>query len=177
MSADERRAEVLEAALIEFARGGLYGATTSAIAKRVGVSQPYLFRLFPTKHAIFTATMEYCFHRIERELRAAAEGLHGPQSLSAMRERYRTLLKDTALLQFQLQIYATALDDAHIRELGRTCWARLWRVFSEISGGDPETIATFFGRGLLANVLVAFDIPFGTGELLASSVDEWAVQA
>src|SRR5438105_3656723 len=110
MSADERRAQVLDAALIEFARGGFYGTSTAAIAKRVGVSQPFLFRLFPTKHALFTATVEYCFDRFTREFRDAGQGLTGEQALDAMRLRYGVLLKDTALLQFQLQTYAISLD-------------------------------------------------------------------
>ena len=48
-TADERRVEILEAARAEFALKGLYGASTDTIARRAGLSQPYLFRLFGTK--------------------------------------------------------------------------------------------------------------------------------
>ena len=48
-TADERREAVLTAAAREFARKGLHGASTDAIAKDAGISQPYLFRLFGTK--------------------------------------------------------------------------------------------------------------------------------
>ena len=37
-TADERRAEVVRAALTEFAAGGYAGTSTEAIARRVGVS-------------------------------------------------------------------------------------------------------------------------------------------
>ncbi len=60
MSAEERRESVIRAATTEFARGGYHGTSTEAIAKRVGVSQPYLFRLFPGKQAIFLAAAERC---------------------------------------------------------------------------------------------------------------------
>ena len=45
-TAEERREEIIEAAFAEFAEHGLHGTSTDAIARRVGVSQPYLFRLF-----------------------------------------------------------------------------------------------------------------------------------
>ncbi|MEU3780902.1 MULTISPECIES: helix-turn-helix domain-containing protein [Streptomyces] len=55
ISARERRKNVVRAAIAEFALKGYYGTSTEAIAKRVGVTQPYLFRLFPGKKAIFVA--------------------------------------------------------------------------------------------------------------------------
>jgi AcrR family transcriptional regulator len=48
-TAEERREAVLEAARYEFAQHGMHGASTDAIARRAGISQPYLFRLFGTK--------------------------------------------------------------------------------------------------------------------------------
>ena len=48
-SAQERREEIVEAALVEFAAHGLDGGSTETIAKAVGISQPYVFRLFGTK--------------------------------------------------------------------------------------------------------------------------------
>ena len=48
-TADERREEVLAAAVEEFGRAGFHGASTDAIARRAGISQPYLFRLFGSK--------------------------------------------------------------------------------------------------------------------------------
>jgi len=49
MTAAERKASILDAALVEFAERGLDGASTEAIAARAGISQPYVFRLFGTK--------------------------------------------------------------------------------------------------------------------------------
>ena len=48
-TAEQRRDEILDAALVEFAERGLHGASTEAIARRAGISQPYVFRLFGTK--------------------------------------------------------------------------------------------------------------------------------
>ena len=84
MSADERREAVLDAAMIEFGLGGYVGTSTESIARRVGVSQPYLFRLFPSKKAIFLAAVERCFDRIQALFETAAEGLTGDAAMSAM---------------------------------------------------------------------------------------------
>ena len=56
-TAEERRVDVLDAALIEFATYGLHGASTVNIAERAGISQPYVLRLFGTKKALFLETL------------------------------------------------------------------------------------------------------------------------
>ncbi|MGR7000020.1 TetR/AcrR family transcriptional regulator [Yinghuangia aomiensis] len=92
MTADERRASVIRAAMSEFARGGLHGTSTAAIAKRVGVSQPYLFRLFDDKKALFLATVDYCFTRLRDTFDRAVEGLEGAGAMHAMAHAYTDLL-------------------------------------------------------------------------------------
>jgi len=51
--AAERRDALIEAAVHHFAHGGLQGTKVSAIAADVGVAQPYVFSLFPTKRDLF----------------------------------------------------------------------------------------------------------------------------
>ena len=55
-TAEERREEILEAARYEFAARGLHGTSTEDIARRAGISQPYVFRLFGTKKELFMAS-------------------------------------------------------------------------------------------------------------------------
>src|SRR3954466_7495653 len=71
LTADERRAEIIEAAVKAFAQGGLDGTSTDDIARIAGVSQPYLFRLFGTKRELFLAAVGRCFDRIGDALDAA----------------------------------------------------------------------------------------------------------
>ena len=63
LTAGERREAVLEAAMAEFAHGGLHGTSTEAIAARAGISQPYLFKLFGTKKELFLGTISLGFRR------------------------------------------------------------------------------------------------------------------
>ena len=64
MSAAERREAILAAAVEEFAASGFAGATTADIAKRAGISQPYVFRFFPTKKDLTLAVIDRCMSRI-----------------------------------------------------------------------------------------------------------------
>src|ERR671922_2354825 len=94
MSAEERRESVIRAAIAEFAQRGYYGTSTEAIAKRVGVSQPYLFRLFPGKKAIFLAAAERCVEDTIRTFEEASKGLEGEEARQAMANAYTKVIAE-----------------------------------------------------------------------------------
>lgn len=159
MSADERREVVLRAAMIEFGLGGYVGTSTEAIARRVGVSQPYLFRLFPSKKALFLATVERCFTRITAMFEVAAAGKTGEEALMAMGAAYNGLLDDRGLLQMQLQMWATACQDDEVRDAARRGMSGLWATSARLSGADEDRVMRFMASGMLLNVLAAMDLP------------------
>ena len=116
-TAEQRREAVLDAAKIEFARHGLHGASTDAIARRAGISQPYLFRLFGTKKELFLALNEACFAETLQVFREAASGKSGDEALRAIGDAYRGLIEsDRTMLQGQLQSYAASVEDVEVRE-------------------------------------------------------------
>jgi AcrR family transcriptional regulator len=158
MPATERREMVLEAAVAEFAARGLAGTSTEDVARRAGISQPYLFRLFPTKKALFLALVERCFRRIEGAFTAAAADLTGDEAMTAMADEYERLLDDRTLLLLQMQIYA-ACGDPEIREVARTGYKHLWEMVERITGLPFQTVVDFFAVGMLMNVGAALDLP------------------
>jgi AcrR family transcriptional regulator len=158
MTADERRELVLEAALSEFAVGGLRGTSTEDVARRAGISQPYLFRLFPTKKELFLALVERCFRRVEAAFKEAAEDLTGEAALEAMGNAYESLLEDRTLLLLQMQAYA-ACDDPAIRAAARAGYKELWMVVERLTGLPFERVVEFFAMGMLMNVAAAMDLP------------------
>lgn len=157
MSAEERREAVLEAALVEFAAGGLDGTSTENVARRAGISQPYLFRLFASKKSLFLALVERCFARVSAEFAAAAGDLTGEEALAAMGDAYSRLLADRTLLLVQLHSYA-ACDDPDVREKTRAGFRDLWLLVERISGVPYERIVGFFAMGMLMNVAAAMDL-------------------
>src|SRR3954454_15218082 len=89
LTAAERRDEILDAALIECAERGLHGTSTERIAKRAGISQPYLFRLFGTKKELFIATIELCMQDMLALFRASAGGKTGRDALTRIGDAHR----------------------------------------------------------------------------------------
>jgi AcrR family transcriptional regulator len=158
MSAGERREAVVDAAMIEFGLGGYVGTSTESIARRVGVSQPYLFRLFPSKKAIFLAAVERCFDRIQTLFETAADGLTGDEAMSAMGTAYNGLLDDRKILQMQLQMWATACNDEEVRDATRRRMGRLLATVERLGGLDEQRLTQFMGYGMLLNVMGAMDI-------------------
>src|SRR5690349_19517513 len=73
LTADERRADIVEVAIRAFASSGLHGTSTEDIARLAGVSQPYLFRLFGTKRDLFVAALDRMFGRLRAEFEDAAD--------------------------------------------------------------------------------------------------------
>ena len=155
-TADERREEILQAAERVFAARGLHGTPTMEIAKAAGISQAYLFRLFPTKAELFGALVQRCNDRIERTFSDAAAAAHaaGEPVMDAMGKAYVGLLADRHLLLNQLHSYA-ACDDPKIREQMRHGFARLVELVERETGADPQQVHDFFARGMLLNVLAA----------------------
>ena len=158
MSAGERREAVLEAAVTEFAARGLAGTSTEDVARRAGISQPYLFRLFPTKKALFLALVERCFQRIANSFAAAAGDKTGDEALAAMGDEYERLLEDRTLLLLQMHAYA-ACEDPDIREATRAGYKRLWSMVERVSGLPFDQVVAFFAMGMLINVAAAMDLP------------------
>jgi AcrR family transcriptional regulator len=91
-SKEERREEILDAAQAVFAAKGLHGASTEEIARLAGISQPYIFRLFGTKKALYTVVVARCFRMTLEEFQRAAEGKRGIEALHAIGRAYAQLL-------------------------------------------------------------------------------------
>src|SRR6266705_3606973 len=145
-SAEQRREEILDAAMIEFAEKGLYGTSTDDIARRVGVSQPYLFRLFGTKKDLYIAAVERCMENTLAMMRTAAGGKVGEDALQAIGDAYQSrLVTDPTSLRMQLNSYV-ACNDPDVCEVVRTGYGRLVEFVEQASGAEPATISATFGE-------------------------------
>ena len=156
-SADERRDEILDAAMVEFAERGLHGGSTEEIAKRAGISQPYVFRLFGSKKELFKASTARCLRETLETFQRAAEGKRGEEALKAMGAAYEELLVDRTRLRAQMQAYA-ACDDADIREVVRNGYGDIVAYVERVSGLPAEDVTRFFATGMLMNVMASMDL-------------------
>jgi AcrR family transcriptional regulator len=171
-TAGERREAVLEAARHEFAQHGLHGASTDVIARKAGISQPYLFRLFGSKKTLFIAVNDACFQETLDLFRAAASGTSGREALDAIGSAYGELIEsDRMMLQGQLQAYSAAVNDEEIRAAVARGYGRLVDYVEAVSGADKPTVAAFFAKGMLMNVLAAMQY-----SLSQEPKDSWAAR-
>ncbi|HEY9337948.1 TetR/AcrR family transcriptional regulator [Kribbella sp. NPDC004138] len=170
MSGRERRVQILGIAEEEFAAAGLSGASTETIARRAGITQAYVFRLFGTKKLLFLECVDAAFERMRLAMVAAAGGASGIEALTAMGQEYNAMLADRTTLLLQLQgTAAAAAGDGEVRDAVRASFARLWQSVADTAQLDPVTVKAFLAFGMLLNTSAALDLP---------EVDEpWSHQA
>jgi len=163
--AAERRDALIEAAMHEFARGGLHGTKVSQVARAVGVAQPYVFALFPTKIDLFLAAVRRGFEGVEKDFEVTAKRFEekgpaeeGEDVLHAIgRAYFDSLNEDRDRLLLQLQAYA-ACEEPGVREAVRGLYAGVIEKARELSGADDERLDEFFSGGMYLNVLAALGI-------------------
>ena len=165
LSAEERREAILEAALVCFADHGAHGMSTEAIARAVGISQPYVFRLFGTKKELVKATIERCMRGMLELFHAAAAGKTGEDVLHAIGEAYVQWASNPTYLRAQMQSYV-ACEDEEIREVVGKGFRDLFEYVERASGLPPARISKLFAEGMLLNVVAALH--------LTESPEPWA---
>jgi AcrR family transcriptional regulator len=164
--AAERRNALIEAAVHHFAHGGLHGTKVSAIAAEVGVAQPYVFSLFPTKRDLFLAAVDRSFEKVATLFEQAAADFEedGPREadedkLNAIGHAYMDAIGDNPdQLLLQLQGYAACGDDPGIQTAVRRNYARLVQLARKLTGADDERLDGFFQMGMWCNVAAALGI-------------------
>ena len=159
-TAEERRETVLHTAIGTFAARGYFGTTTTEVAKQAGISQAYVYRLFPNKETLFVAVVEHCFARVRGCLEQAvaeADGAAAPAVLAAMGDAYAKLVVDKDLVLLQLHAQAAAVSEPAVREAVQRGYARVVEYVRGASGAGEEDVQTFFARGMLCHLIVSVD--------------------
>lgn len=156
MSGDQRREQILAAAIEVFAEGGYAGTTTDQVARAAGVSQPYVVRLFGSKQRLF---LEAYRHTTERVLGAMAAVEPGPGAVERTGRAYVELMADRDLLR--VLMHGFTAEDPEVTALARHTLGEVFRLFRDrVEPSDPdgdETARRFVADGMLINVLLSSD--------------------
>jgi AcrR family transcriptional regulator len=159
-TAEERRETVLRTAIGAFAARGYFGTTTTEVAKAAGISQAYVYRLFPSKESLFVAVVQHCFVRVRESLEvgAATAKSGSPEAvLYAMGDAYAHLISDSDLLLVQMHAQAAAVSEPAVRDAVRAGYARLVEYVRGASGGDERQVQDFFAAGMLCHLVASMD--------------------
>ena len=117
MNAAARREALIDIACGVFARSSYRGTTTKAIAAEAGVTEPILYRHFPSKRDLYLACLDAAWARVQGVWTKALAGEPDPGGwLQAMGVAYLSAKdKRARLVDLWIQALSEASDDPHIR--------------------------------------------------------------
>ncbi|MER7547165.1 TetR/AcrR family transcriptional regulator [Actinomadura sp.] len=158
-TSEERREQVIEAGIAVFAEYGLHATKTADIAKRAGISQPYIYALFDDKKALFIACLQRAREQIRDSFAAAWEVRDTPEeTLAAVSRNLQRTQPSTEARRCQLQGYAASADP-EIRSFMRRGFMEVSDHIAERTGADRATVARFMAAGNLLNLGMVLDLP------------------
>jgi AcrR family transcriptional regulator len=120
LPAEERRQQILDAAIAVFALRGFTAAGTAEIAAAAGIGEPTIYRYFPNKLELYTATIRYSADVIMEAWRRIAEENEDPLNALLMLGQWyhQSMLQRPEILRLRFR----SIMDAG--ELGLLDWAR-----------------------------------------------------
>jgi len=162
LSAPERRAAIVAAALRVFSEGSYAGATTAQIAREAGISEPILYRHFGSKKELYFACLDTVWGELRDSLRVKMDEL-GP--IDAWRELGPSTMRrlKAVVPNLWMQAITEAGEDPEIRRFVRRHMREVHDFFADAlrrlqdAGGiprdrDPNAEAwVFVGGSLLAS--------------------------
>ncbi|MFD3509638.1 TetR/AcrR family transcriptional regulator [Nocardia sp. NPDC058666] len=159
MTASQRSAQVLEAAIQAFSESGYAATKTDEIARLAGVSQPYVIRLFGTKQQLFVACLLEVCARIEEVFRGAeiAPDADPTQALHALGKGFEVFLAERELPLVLLHGVAASADPIigdHMRER----FGRMYQLIGDLTGADTAACREFVATGMLLTIMTAMQV-------------------
>jgi AcrR family transcriptional regulator len=158
-----RRADIISAAIQVFAEIGYYRATTAQVAERAAISQPYIFRFFPTKEALLTTALEVSWGRIIESFRQVVESTSSERLERDLITAYEKILEGYRNEIF-LQMQAQTIQEDSIREAMRNGFREVRQIVLEafhkaaITNPEERTML-FLARGMICNLAEAINMP------------------
>ncbi len=168
-SHDIRRQEIVEATLDLAAEQGLKKLTTQAIAERVGIAQPTIFRHFKSRDAIFGAVIGWVAENIFRVLdQLESEQLAADQRLHRLLQRQLAFAgrrRGIPRLLFSDRLHVESPElKAAVREIYQRIIARIAGLLRE---GQME--------GCFRNDLDAEQTALFIGALMQGTILRWSM--
>jgi AcrR family transcriptional regulator len=158
MRSEDRRELILEAATAVFGERGYVGATTDAVARAAGVSQPYVVRMFGTKETLFLEVLHRALDKLLVTFRAAlADGIAADEGAEATGHRigmaYGDLLSDRGLLLSLMHAFILGSDPV-IGKAAREGFLEVYKFLRFEAGFSPVEADDFLAHGMMMNTMV-----------------------
>ncbi|GGB74625.1 MULTISPECIES: TetR/AcrR family transcriptional regulator [Staphylococcus] len=157
----KRKNEILEASLIAFSKNGYFKTTTAHIATIAGISQPYVFKFFKTKEALFIAALNQAFERIIESFEQIKS--NNADIVEDMITAYETI-SNKYPNEVNIQVIAFSVTEENIQNTVRTGLLKIrdyaLKRFENENVNNPENeVTTFLARGILCNISQFINLP------------------
>jgi AcrR family transcriptional regulator len=157
---EARCSEILDAAVVCFARSGFHKATMRDIVRESGLSAGAIYNLFSSKQEIVAAIAA---RRHEEERRVFEQALKQPtvaKSLGAIRDHFLSELnspKQRMRRRVTVQLWAEGQHDSKLQKVARGTFEKPYKLLRDLltEGQRQGEIATRIDAGALARFLVA----------------------
>lgn len=166
-TAGQRRADAVAAGMRIFADHGPTSTALQRVADEIGVSQPYVFRLFGTKRAFFLACIDEMQQRVREVLRDAVSAVAPGDELTAMRAGFRAMLADGVISGLWLQACAVARWDAAVAARCRDLISGVLEEAARLSEESPDRVEQALADGVLIMMLQAIGVDLAGGSRAA----------
>lgn len=175
-TAAQRRTQAIASGMRAFADHGLTMSSMQQVADEIGVSQPYVFRLFGSKQAFFLACLDELENRVRGAFQQAA-AVRTDDPLDIMGAGFRELVADGVITGLWLQACATARRDETVAARCRSLISTVLLDVERATGATPHDLAQFLANGSLVVVLQAIgaDLAGGSRAAVESLCAERAV--
>jgi AcrR family transcriptional regulator len=167
LTAEQRKATVVETACRVFAKRSYRGSTTAEIARETGVTEPVLYRHFASKRELYVACLDAVWEQVRELWEKALEAEEDPANwLKAIGKAYleARAAARIVLVDLWIQALTEAADDPEIRRVLRQQVREVHTFVADVirraqdaggivRGRDPDAEAwIFISLGLLSTI-------------------------
>lgn len=164
----ERKSEIVDAALVLSADVGPGKLTTEALAKRVGVSHGAIFRHFPNKAAIWSAVFDAIANRMEAVWATVDKRTHPTKRLCLLIQAQLKLV--TAVPALPTVIFSREL---HNKDAGISKGVKI--LMGHFHDVLKSTVQAGIDRGELRDDLDAGDVAYMIIAIMQGTVLRWTL--
>lgn len=158
---NNRKEDILTAAVTVFADKGYYLATTADVAKKASISQPYVYNFFENKEELLIAALIRAWDNILQAFESEqGDSEKIEQQFICAYENLMNTHRDEILLQVQALAIREPRIQAVMQDGFRRIKAYVATRFVEAGINDvDEKVIKFLARGMLCNISLSLEMP------------------
>src|SRR3981081_3055652 len=151
----DRRAQILDAALVCFAKRGFHQASMHDISAEAGISVGLIYRYFQNKEAVISAMADRHKQEIHEILERARQASGLLESLEVLFTAHCGENEPQVVSAFVVDLFAEASRNMHVAELVRDVCETSMKGVTDLIAQSPEAKATNLTPREMAELIFA----------------------